>query len=167
MGSLYHLLQTNCNHFCSDLCFALVGKRPPAWINRLADVTVSVHCLFPPTWLPPLKPPTVEPAAGALLTSRPAVGWGSIHPRVPWFTRARRAEGAGEATGGNRVLSSAEASSSRAAAYAVDASAAERAPLAQGLVNPPRAPVNGAAEQPVLEAVAPSDVEVGVGGGNG
>ena len=65
MGSLYHLLQTNCNHFSSDLCYALVGKRPPAWINRLADVMVSVHCLFPPTWLPPLKPPTVEPSAGA------------------------------------------------------------------------------------------------------
>jgi deubiquitinase DESI2 len=60
-GVRYHLLQTNCNHFSSDLCYALCGKRPPGWINRLADCIVSVHCLFPPSWLPPLKPPTMDP----------------------------------------------------------------------------------------------------------
>jgi hypothetical protein len=60
-GIVYHLLQMNCNHFCSDFCYELVGKRPPPWINRLADLMVSVHCLFPPNWLPPLKPPMVDP----------------------------------------------------------------------------------------------------------
>lgn len=60
-GVVYHLLQMNCNHFSSDFCYELLGKRPPMWINRLADVMVSVHCLFPPNWLPPLKPPMVDP----------------------------------------------------------------------------------------------------------
>ena len=62
-GVSYHLLQTNCNHFSSELCYALCGKRPPFWINRLADCVINVHCLFPPTWLPPLKPPTMDPGA--------------------------------------------------------------------------------------------------------
>jgi deubiquitinase DESI2 len=60
-GTRYHLLQTNCNHFSSDFCHELCGKRPPAWINRLASCMVNVHCLFPPSWLPPLKPPTMDP----------------------------------------------------------------------------------------------------------
>jgi PPPDE putative peptidase domain len=61
LGTRYHLLQTNCNHFSSDLCYALCGKRPPPWINRLAGCVVNVHCLFPPSWLPPLRPPTMDP----------------------------------------------------------------------------------------------------------
>ena len=61
LGTGYHLLQTNCNHFTSDFCYALCGKRPPTWINRLAECLVSVHCLLPPSWLPPLKPPAVDP----------------------------------------------------------------------------------------------------------
>jgi PPPDE putative peptidase domain len=61
LGIDYHLLQMNCNHFSSDLCYALTGTRPPFWINRLAACVVAVHCLFPSAWLPPLNPPTMEP----------------------------------------------------------------------------------------------------------
>jgi hypothetical protein len=57
-GNRYHLLQMNCNHFSSDLCAALTGQPAPAWINRLAGIAVSLHCLLPTGWVPPLRPPT-------------------------------------------------------------------------------------------------------------
>jgi hypothetical protein len=60
-GNAYHLLQTNCNHFASDLCVQLVGRPPPPWINRLAGLAVMLHCLLPPTWVPPLQTPSMAP----------------------------------------------------------------------------------------------------------
>lgn len=57
----YHLLQMNCNHFSSDLCARLTGQPAPAWINRLASIAVSLHCLLPTGWVPPLRPPTAVP----------------------------------------------------------------------------------------------------------
>lgn len=62
-GNRYHLLQRNCNHFATDLCTHLVGKPAPSWINRLAGVAVSLHCLLPESWVPPLQPPSVDPHA--------------------------------------------------------------------------------------------------------
>lgn len=60
-GQRYHLLQTNCNNFSSDLCYALCGKRPPGWTNRLAGVAVALHCLCPSSIVPPLQPPSMCP----------------------------------------------------------------------------------------------------------
>lgn len=57
-GNRYHLLQRNCNHFSSELCKELVGRRAPKWINRLAGLAVMCHCLIPATWVPPLNTPT-------------------------------------------------------------------------------------------------------------
>ena len=53
----------NCNHFSSDLCARLTGEPAPAWINRLAAIAVSLHCLLPTGWVPPLRPPTAMPMA--------------------------------------------------------------------------------------------------------
>ncbi|GBF94663.1 hypothetical protein Rsub_07399 [Raphidocelis subcapitata] len=61
-GNTYHLLQSNCNHFASDLCVQLVGRPTPPWINRLAGLAVMLHCLLPVSWVPPLATPSVEPA---------------------------------------------------------------------------------------------------------
>lgn len=61
LGRRYHLLQTNCNSFTSDACFALCGERAPGWINRLAGVALAVHCLCPTSWVPPLQPPSMVP----------------------------------------------------------------------------------------------------------
>lgn len=61
-GSRYHLLQMNCNHFSSDLCYELCGQRPPGWINRLAGVVVGLHCLIPVDWVPPLDTPSAPPS---------------------------------------------------------------------------------------------------------
>lgn len=36
-GPWYQLFENNCNHFCSDLCWALLRRRPPDWINRTAE----------------------------------------------------------------------------------------------------------------------------------
>ncbi|CAK9086067.1 unnamed protein product, partial [Durusdinium trenchii] len=36
-GPRYQLFENNCNHFCSDLCWALLRRRPPDWINRTAE----------------------------------------------------------------------------------------------------------------------------------
>lgn len=60
-GNKYHLLQMNCNTFSSDLCLRLTGRRPPSYVNRLADVAVLLHCLLPQGWVPPLRPPTASP----------------------------------------------------------------------------------------------------------
>jgi hypothetical protein len=57
-GNKYHLLQMNCNTFSTDLCRRLTGTEPPGWVNRLANLAVSLHCLLPPGWVPPLRPPT-------------------------------------------------------------------------------------------------------------
>lgn len=56
-GTAYNLLQRNCNTFAEDFCYRLTGKRPPSWINRAAQVAIQLHCLFPPGWMPPLRPP--------------------------------------------------------------------------------------------------------------
>jgi len=56
-GNRYHLLQHNCNAFAAELAEALTGGRgrpPPAWVNRLAALTVALHCLVPASWVPPL-----------------------------------------------------------------------------------------------------------------
>ncbi|GLC36061.1 hypothetical protein PLESTB_000533500 [Pleodorina starrii] len=63
-GNSYHLLQRNCNHFASDFCQQLVGKEAPSWINRLAGIAVMFHCLFPPSWVPPLQTPSAVPTLG-------------------------------------------------------------------------------------------------------
>ena len=54
-GRAYHLLEKNCNHFADDLAMMLVGQRIPGWINRLAHLAVTLHCLLPKTWVPPLS----------------------------------------------------------------------------------------------------------------
>jgi deubiquitinase DESI2 len=53
-GNQYHLLQMNCNTFTSELVYRLTGKNVPGWINRLAAIAVSLHCLLPPNLVPPL-----------------------------------------------------------------------------------------------------------------
>lgn len=64
-GNRYHLLQVNCNHFSDDLCRRLTGNPAPAWINRLANVAVNLHCLLPQGWVPPLqKLPSALPGSG-------------------------------------------------------------------------------------------------------
>lgn len=39
-GNRYHLLQKNCNHFASDLCFQLVGKTAPSWVRSYSERSV-------------------------------------------------------------------------------------------------------------------------------
>ncbi|CAN0123103.1 unnamed protein product [Ascophyllum nodosum] len=34
----YDLVRKNCNHFCDEFSFALVGKRIPSWVNRAAKI---------------------------------------------------------------------------------------------------------------------------------
>lgn len=53
-GNQYHLLQMNCNTFTSELVHRLTGKNVPGWINRLASIAVSLHCLLPSNLVPPL-----------------------------------------------------------------------------------------------------------------
>jgi hypothetical protein len=45
--SSYHLLRRNCNHFASALCYKLVRRRVPAYVNRLSDVALCCDCLIP------------------------------------------------------------------------------------------------------------------------
>lgn len=34
----YDIVRNNCNHFCDEFAFTLVGKRIPPWVNRAATV---------------------------------------------------------------------------------------------------------------------------------
>jgi len=36
-GCTYDVFERNCNHFASDLCWLLLRKRPPEWINSSAE----------------------------------------------------------------------------------------------------------------------------------
>jgi len=36
-GPTYNLTTHNCNHFASDLCWLLLRRRPPAWVNRTSE----------------------------------------------------------------------------------------------------------------------------------
>lgn len=36
-GTRYDLVEQNCNHFTSELCWQILRKRPPDWINNTAD----------------------------------------------------------------------------------------------------------------------------------
>ena len=53
-GRAYHLLEKNCNHFADDFAMLVAGRRIPGWINRLAHLAISLHCLLPKNWVPPL-----------------------------------------------------------------------------------------------------------------
>jgi hypothetical protein len=69
-GNTYHVLQLNCNRFVEVFCGRLVGDGGvPGWINRLAGVAVSLHCLLPQGWgIPPLLEERGRTAArGSLL----------------------------------------------------------------------------------------------------
>ncbi|CAG9467758.1 unnamed protein product [Pedinophyceae sp. YPF-701] len=56
-GRSYHLLTRNCNHFSQEFAKALTGKRAPGWLNRLANLAKTFHCLLPGSWVPPLETP--------------------------------------------------------------------------------------------------------------
>lgn len=87
LGTSYHLLQMNCNHFTSDFCFELCHKRPPSWINRLAGMVVALHCLFPADWVPPLNPPRAVPSFRAPGSSREGTISTSAPALPAWNTR--------------------------------------------------------------------------------
>lgn len=48
---------------------------PRPQINRLAGLAVMLHCLLPPTWVPPLQTPSVEP------DDEPKGGLTAVHSR--------------------------------------------------------------------------------------
>ncbi|KAL9226740.1 hypothetical protein vseg_002514 [Gypsophila vaccaria] len=47
LGSTYHLISKNCNHFCNDLCVRLTAKPIPSWVNRLARLGLLCKCVLP------------------------------------------------------------------------------------------------------------------------
>ena len=57
-GCDYSLLQRNCNHLTALLVERLTGKAAPGWLNRLADLALSLHCLLPAALVPPLATPS-------------------------------------------------------------------------------------------------------------
>ncbi|CAG8577179.1 2913_t:CDS:10, partial [Paraglomus occultum] len=52
-GNSYNLLLRNCNHFTSEACRILVGKRAPGWINRAAKLGTLFPCVVPSGWIEP------------------------------------------------------------------------------------------------------------------
>lgn len=42
-GPSYDLLKKNCNHFVEEVCLALCGVSPPAWINRIAGIGAKLR----------------------------------------------------------------------------------------------------------------------------
>ncbi|EME89623.1 uncharacterized protein MYCFIDRAFT_127687 [Pseudocercospora fijiensis CIRAD86] len=64
LGTDYHLLTNNCNHFTNALCEALTGKSAPGWLNRAAAIGVALPCVVPKEWI---CPPDVETQEGELV----------------------------------------------------------------------------------------------------
>mmetsp|Transcript_60890 Transcript_60890/g.133887 ORF Transcript_60890/g.133887 Transcript_60890/m.133887 type:complete len:365 (+) Transcript_60890:87-1181(+) len=42
-GPSYDLIEHNCNHFVSDLCWVLLKKRPPSWVNETAEMLAATR----------------------------------------------------------------------------------------------------------------------------
>jgi len=65
----YHLIHRNCNHFANALCWKLLGKTIPGYVNRLAEVGSCCSCLLPRHLLEhapvgdPAPPPSSSSAA--------------------------------------------------------------------------------------------------------
>jgi deubiquitinase DESI2 len=47
----YHIIQRNCNHFSNILCYKLLQKRIPGYVNRFADIGMCCSCLLPKSFL--------------------------------------------------------------------------------------------------------------------
>ena len=52
-GPSYDLLNKNCNHFVQDVCMALCGVTPPAWINRIAGLGSKLPLCVSEAWVTP------------------------------------------------------------------------------------------------------------------
>ena len=61
----YSLVSQNCNHFADALCWRLLGKRIPSYINRLARVGSWVKFILPQS-LKSLNPIPADPSAAAM-----------------------------------------------------------------------------------------------------
>eukprot|EP00339_Tiarina_fusa_P003275 CAMPEP_0117034604 /NCGR_PEP_ID=MMETSP0472-20121206/24626_1 /TAXON_ID=693140 ORGANISM="Tiarina fusus, Strain LIS" /NCGR_SAMPLE_ID=MMETSP0472 /ASSEMBLY_ACC=CAM_ASM_000603 /LENGTH=114 /DNA_ID=CAMNT_0004743823 /DNA_START=324 /DNA_END=665 /DNA_ORIENTATION=- len=48
LGTSYHVLTRNCNHFSEALCKELLAKGVPSYVNRLSWLGTFVQCLLPP-----------------------------------------------------------------------------------------------------------------------
>lgn len=56
LGSSYHLIKKNCNHFTSEFSKLVCGKDVPGWVNRLAAIGTRFPFLaacIPKEWLTP------------------------------------------------------------------------------------------------------------------
>lgn len=47
IGCQYDLIKHNCNHFTDELCFKLLGKHIPNYVNRIANMAKFIRCLIP------------------------------------------------------------------------------------------------------------------------
>lgn len=50
-GCDYDLLARNCHHFTIDLCQRLLGRKIPAYVNRVANLGNLFRCLVPKKYL--------------------------------------------------------------------------------------------------------------------
>ena len=50
-GDRYNLLSRNCNNFSDEFCVAVLNKRIPGWVNRMAYMGSWFSCLIPPQML--------------------------------------------------------------------------------------------------------------------
>ena len=86
LGSGYHLLLRNCNHFAEDLCHRLLGRPLPPYVNRLAFVGGCATMCVPPqylSWLGKQSAPVNGSTAGVPRTApRPRRGASATNPRA-------------------------------------------------------------------------------------
>ena len=64
LGTSYNLLSRNCNHFTAYLCYRLVRKSPPSWVNRAANIGLVLPCIVPKEWI---SSPDCDTVDGELL----------------------------------------------------------------------------------------------------
>ena len=76
----YNLIRKNCNHFANALCWQLLRRTIPAYVNRCADIGSCCSCLLPKQLL------EGAPVGGSSSTS----GSSSSSLAVPTNTRMQR-----------------------------------------------------------------------------
>ncbi|KAI8340297.1 PPPDE putative peptidase domain-containing protein [Chlamydoabsidia padenii] len=68
VGTSYHLLTRNCNHFTDDFCAQLTGKHAPSWINRAAKLGTLFPCVIPTEWIEPPEFDEIEDTPTSILS---------------------------------------------------------------------------------------------------
>ena len=106
----YNIIRKNCNHFANAMCFKLLGKAAPGYVNRLADVGVCCDCLLPRKMLEnaPVGDPDAANNSNGSSFGSPGSGIYARGPSAPQPNAMRAFAGTGARLGGDTSTTQSE-----------------------------------------------------------